>query len=632
MSEQPTSVRQSDRIRERTLLLEIRRQAEAEALAEQRETQRLQRELRLKNSQKDQAQFQDHSAYNKFDLPEAVKTRIVTTPRPSKIRRAYAANAGISNENLKAKVLPSALLAGIKRKGTSEVTSSDDDAEQSEDDYSESTLTPRKRVKAKSTFTTPSKAKSKRNTGSVPPKTKSKSDNRSVSRRKLILCRAQSARLKDTMFNPERAQALDEVELPDRNILQLGVTNEEWIQYTISSMLQGFNHAKEHHNTPLSAIIYWMPRIQTQESAAAYMSHASGTSESFPNFWTVPLKALGEPWEIAPTLQHLRTDQVAHWLHISMQDLVGFLSLCTVKEVTALNAYLYFRVELVKVIRAIPCASQWLYSGVDPPPGGHVYDLLLKFRSLDDEQQRLLSWTLHAFIRQRRDANNLAILPRNAPYRFNDRNYRALFEYLHKAWSMHRTKTSPLLEWTARSLFPDWIDSRSINRWHMIETPDLDTITMDQIHSVLEADMRFLVRVETDRTLYMLGDMALDEVRIAVADHREQKSPFSHLYGNNPRLFPYDYRTMNDNSNAWWIQELVSILTWHRQFMDLTGTLTDPSTLMAQSMILKQYIDILQVHHQLIQKDLLPFQSPSPTATVSSVGGGDSYLPADAYF
>ncbi|KAF9290716.1 hypothetical protein BGZ68_006249 [Mortierella alpina] len=387
-------------------------------------------------------------------------------------------------------------------------------------------------------------------------------------------------------------------------------------------MLQGFDYAKEHHNTPLSSIIYWMPRTPAPDHAAMFMTKEPGTPEGQLNFWTVPLKSPSHPWETAPIIQQLQTDQVAHWLHISMQDLVGFLSLCTVREANALNAYLYFRVELLKFMRAIPCASQWVYSGEEPYAGGHVYELLLRLRSLDDEQQRLLSWTLHAFIRQRRDVHNLSTLPRNAPYRFNDRNHRALFEYLHKAWAMRRSKTSPLLEWTARSFFPGWVDSRSLGRWHLIEKPDLTALTAAQAHGVLEADMQYLVKVETDRNHYILGDMAAEEARIAVADHRDQQTAYPHLYGHHPMPFSHSQGETVDKSNAWWIHELRLILLWHQQHTNLPGMLREPSTMLVQNMVLKQYSDVLQAHRRMAERTHQPLQSPSPTPTCSSSGSG----------
>ncbi|KAF9984377.1 hypothetical protein BGZ75_004066 [Mortierella antarctica] len=379
-----------------------------------------------------------------------------------------------------------------------------------------------------------------------------------------------------------------------------------------------------------------MPRTPGPDRAAVFMTKEAGTPEGQLNFWTIPLKSPSHPWETAPVIQQLQTDQVAHWLHISMQDLVGFLSLCTVREASALNAYLYFRVELVKFMRAIPCASQWVYGGEEPYSGGHVYELLLRLRSLDDEQQRLLSWALHAFIRQRRDVHNLSTLPRNAPYRFHDRNHRALFEYLHKAWTMRRSKTSPLLEWTASSLFPGWMDSRSSGRWHLIETTDLGKLTAEEAHRVLEADMQFLVKVETDRNRYILGDMAADEARIAVTDQRDQQqTTYPPLYGHHHHPMPFPYHPPGeetvDKSNAWWINELRLILLWHQRHTNLSGMLREPSTMLVQNMVLKQYSDVLQAHHHRVVKTHQPLQSPSPTPTCSS-SGNDVYQPVDTNF
>lgn len=101
---------------------------------------------------------------------------------------------------------------------------------------------------------------------------------------------------------------------------------------------------REHYDTPLATVIYWMPRVAPIDSAASLMS-----SDPM-RFWTIPVKDIDQPWERASVTLHLRTDQVAHWLHISMQDLVGFLTLCSIREMTALNMYLNFRLRLMNTM------------------------------------------------------------------------------------------------------------------------------------------------------------------------------------------------------------------------------------------------------------------------------------------
>ncbi|KAF9958444.1 hypothetical protein BGZ72_000363 [Mortierella alpina] len=618
-SHHPT--RQSDRIRERTQLLKIREDVDADSLAQDEERARLQRD-------------QGHCAQggnNGHNLAEAAKTRILASPRRSKACKSTTLE--INKTKVKANFPSLRQLAGGKRKGGLGMSPSEPEGYQDDsgDDYLyeeyERTPSTQKRMKSKR-----ASFKAKPKTSTRPTLTKVNRKGPVINRRKLLTARGQKVPLEEMTLhskNAERSRALVESQPPANDIQLSSISIEAWIQHTISSMLQGFSYAKEHHNTPLSSIIYWMPRTPSPDHAAVYMTKEPDTPEGQLNFWTIPLKSPSHPWETAPTIQQLQTDQVAHWLHISMQDLVGFLSLCTVREANALNAYLYFRVELVKFMRAIPCASQWIYSGEEPLPGGHVYELLLRLRSLDDEQQRLLSWALHAFIRQRRDVHNLSILPRNAPYRFNDRNHRALFEYLQKAWSMRRSKTSPLLEWTARSLFPGWIDSRSLGRWHLIENPNLAALAADQAHGVLEADMQFLVKVETERNHYILGDMAAEEARVAVADHRDQQYP--HMYGHHPMPFSYNQGKVVDKSNAWWIHELRLILLWHQQHTNLPGLLREPSTMLVQNMVLKQYSDVLQAHRRMTERGRQPLQSPSPTPTCSS-SASDVYQPVDTNF
>ncbi|KAI8601720.1 hypothetical protein EDD21DRAFT_414647 [Dissophora ornata] len=337
---------------------------------------------------------------------------------------------------------------------------------------------------------------------------------------------------------------------------------DEWILKTIAAMHQGFAAAREHYNTPMSALIYWMPRIAPFDAACRIPG-------GFLNSWTIPVKDPGELWDTAPVLQHLRTDQVAHWLHISMQDLVGFLSLCNTTEVKALNQYLIFRLELMEAMHAMPICFQWLYTDQQPQRGDHVYELLLKLRSIDDEHQRLLTWTLHLSIQSRRNLRDFASFPRNSPHPFTHKVYRALFDYMHKAWSLFRAKTSPLLEWNARSLIPEFVDTRPVTRWYTIENPPMSSLTTQQLQQAIDSDMMFRATLERERNIYLQGDMLKDEIRHVTMDTREW---FPHQYMDSPDQQPQQQlpgqagliRGPKVLDDMWWFSELDGIMKWHR--------------------------------------------------------------------
>lgn len=123
---------------------------------------------------------------------------------------------------------------------------------------------------------------------------------------------------------------------------------EQWIQGTMSGMFHAFVSAREYYSTPLAHVIYWMPRVAPLDNAAIHMAGDAM------NYWTIPVKDPQQLWDRASVSLYLRTDQVAHWLHISMQDLVGFLTLCSVSEITALNMYLNFRLHLMSVMNGKP--------------------------------------------------------------------------------------------------------------------------------------------------------------------------------------------------------------------------------------------------------------------------------------
>ncbi|KAG0364181.1 hypothetical protein BGZ54_007773 [Gamsiella multidivaricata] len=341
------------------------------------------------------------------------------------------------------------------------------------------------------------------------------------------------------------------------------MTAEQWIHATIKGMLQAFMNSPEHYSTPLATVIYWMPRIAPVDAG---VHRVCGDPL---NHWTIPLKQVGQPWETAATITRLRTDQVAHWLHISMQDMVGFLALCNAEEAEALNHYLHFRMEYMRLIQTMPMCFQWIQSSVLPQPGDQVYELLLKLRSIDDEHQRLLAWTIHASVQGRRNEYDIASFPRCPPYQYSSRGHRAMFEYMQKTWSLYRARTSPLIEWQARDpLLPGFIDMRSFSRWFVVEDPPLDSLTIEQVQHTIDADMMFRTTVERDRNAYLQGDVMKDEIWFALNDTRpffpHQPRPLQPQYDEQGLPKPISQLIgLNMHDDDWWRRELNEVVDWY---------------------------------------------------------------------
>jgi hypothetical protein len=168
----------------------------------------------------------------------------------------------------------------------------------------------------------------------------------------------------------------------------------------------------------------------------------------------------------------------------------------------------------------MPNCYTWVYNKTRPQPGEHSYELLLKLRSIDDEQQRLLAIAINASIESRRNLGDVAALPRNATVAFDTRIHRAMTDHLQKSWSLYRAITSPVIEWHADAIYPGFDDKRSVERWFKIEDPAMESVTIDSARDVVEADMMFRTIVERDRNAYIMGDMLDDELAHSLHDTR----------------------------------------------------------------------------------------------------------------
>ncbi|KAF9915967.1 hypothetical protein BX616_004945 [Lobosporangium transversale] len=312
---------------------------------------------------------------------------------------------------------------------------------------------------------------------------------------------------------------------------------EQWVAQTIQAMQQAFMHGREHYNTPLASVFYWMPRLAPENRAATRLVNADPLT-----YWTIAVRDKNVPFETAPVIRYLRTDQVAHWLHISMQDLIGFMSLCDPTEAIALNDYLNFRLELMRSVQMMPFCYQWLYIGKTPQPGDPVYELLLKIRSLDDQEQKRFAWMVQFSTQRRRNPDDPACLPKRSQVRFSQRENRAMFDFLVRAWFHYRAKTSPIIEWNARDeAIPNFTDTRPLTRWFVPDDTPLENLTVDLIQQTLDSDMHLRGVIERDRTFYQNGEMVGDEMWHAFYDMRPY---FPHqlphrVRGDRMALAPY---------------------------------------------------------------------------------------------
>ncbi|KAF9935292.1 hypothetical protein FBU30_004867 [Linnemannia zychae] len=310
--------------------------------------------------------------------------------------------------------------------------------------------------------------------------------------------------------------------------------NEEWsaltrARYTMAVHLHRYLESGDHLLTPLSMVIRWMPRINSSMPVDPL------------DLWTIPVKSQGTDWDTARVIDILRTDQVAHWLYISVGELLGFLIMSTPTERRFLNSYLICRLDLMRTLQAMPSCLEWLDTNEEPQHGDPIYKILCRFRSLDDELQRLLVWNIQKQTNIRRNMVNSSVsttissrptylhsssaslipvcYPKSFPESttsvstcfpasqspstsastkafiftypnlppFDPRKNRAQFDFLLKTWSMFRARTSPCIEFRAsQTAFPAahvaltrFVDRRDKTRWYV--KVDTTNPSMDQL-------------------------------------------------------------------------------------------------------------------------------------------------------
>ncbi|KAK3845312.1 MAG: hypothetical protein J3R72DRAFT_502805 [Linnemannia gamsii] len=289
-------------------------------------------------------------------------------------------------------------------------------------------------------------------------------------------------------------------------------TPESWARHLMAKCLYTFMKGRNHALTPLALVIYWMPRVPNPYP------------EDTMDLWTMPLKALGQEWETAKVLDTLRTDQVAHWLHLPVGVLIGFLTQAAPGELRQLNWYLHFRLDLMRTMQAMPSCFEWLNSDRDPQPGDPAYRILYRLRSLDEEFQRLLIWAIQSKVRIRREDNIDNGIYNITPRPYIERHYRAEFDFLVKTWNMFRARISPVIQYRAsKAEFPGFEDKRAKNRWCVkvdTKNPPMEGMTAEEISAVIEADHAYLGAVSRKRQVYMKTTMIDDESVIAAHDPR----------------------------------------------------------------------------------------------------------------
>lgn len=174
----------------------------------------------------------------------------------------------------------------------------------------------------------------------------------------------------------------------------------------------------------------------------------------------------------------------------------------------------------------MPGCFEWLNADADPQPGDPVYEVLHRFRSVDDEQQRLLLWYIKKETRIRREAdarNKIDTMPYR-PIVHDDFDARAQFDYLLKTWKMHRARASPVIEFRAsKRFFPHFVDLRARDRWFVkveVTEESLEALTPKEVRDTIKADHEFLHQLDSSRADYLESKMVEDEVVTAAQDPR----------------------------------------------------------------------------------------------------------------
>ncbi|KAF9585541.1 hypothetical protein BGW38_001912 [Lunasporangiospora selenospora] len=164
----------------------------------------------------------------------------------------------------------------------------------------------------------------------------------------------------------------------------------EWLQILIQDHIDRFVEMDPYNLTPLSFVLYSMPR---HDSTATFMSRQSTYDLNVLDIWTITVQqpADGRPEGCTPEATVLRTDQVAFWLHIPLRDLIGFLAFATTAELNILNMYLQFRVGLIQQMQ-----------GDTPRPGSEEWATMVSILTMDDGMRFRLTWMLVMLFDERR--------------------------------------------------------------------------------------------------------------------------------------------------------------------------------------------------------------------------------------
>ncbi|KAG0053909.1 hypothetical protein BGZ83_000222 [Gryganskiella cystojenkinii] len=285
---------------------------------------------------------------------------------------------------------------------------------------------------------------------------------------------------------------------------------------------------------------------------------------------------------------HLRTDQVARWLHISTQDLVAFLALAHPIELMHLNTYINFRRELMAYCELMPFTQVWAREKLDLLSNSHQHELFTKLRYLDQERQRILFLNLDSSIRRRRkvypfwsDLNMSCPLficmdpndhPRLATKVFDDEDNRREFSSLLQVWSEYQVQIPAEQDFY-----------RNPERWFQTLEEPIERSTkghhhpcasVEEMAETLWRDYADLKCEEVKRQLFRKshGSVIKDEQSVVIPlDLRHHyKCPTRVPFGTNG----VDFGTVRPDADLSsritevevesWRHELDSILTWHR--------------------------------------------------------------------
>ncbi|GJJ76517.1 hypothetical protein EMPS_08876 [Entomortierella parvispora] len=342
-------------------------------------------------------------------------------------------------------------------------------------------------------------------------------------------CKVRGGQCVETEINPIKDE-IPQVGATPRfeHLVPDGIQMNEWIKQITDRLLADHMLSTGPSANPLSTVIYWMPRIppadgldqrawggQFQYWVIPVWPVCSSTDFSVVSAGRISPRPVTAPQSKSDSfVYHLRTTDVAHWLHISTQDLVAFLSLAHPKELEALNLYLNFRRELMLYIPFMPTVIQWAKNKVPLGPDDHMHKLFANIKALDDEHQRILTWQLHNSVLERRSNENLkndpipffATLPLNAPYPFDRVQYRKDFHHETMAWHGFRRRQP-----TVKDFYEDPL------RWFIAKDRPFEnerSAILDMAKGLWD-DAQGLATEEVERWKYRTGEKMEEDENIA---------------------------------------------------------------------------------------------------------------------